>query len=187
MSRWRYYALSIKQPQTSIDSNLSLTAAADWCTGHYINVWINKAVIVIIASSAKKWSVTVYSGSDVYAAETTVVFQRDQFSIWWLSYSLRLDQSVVNLRSRCTSLLFVFHNVPSFSAIICKSIYSLWCKLNLKNCDNSLVQAFYCLTYACYRRFLTVGVTVFLVCFMYILLGFLSLYSMGFEPAIEFK
>jgi len=38
------------------------------------------------------------------------------------------------------SRLFVLHNVPSFSAIIRKSIYSLW--FNLKNCDNSLVQAF---------------------------------------------
>ena len=37
------------------------------------------------------------------------------------------------------SRLFVLHNVPSLLAIIRKSIYSLW--RNLKNCDNSLVQA----------------------------------------------
>jgi len=38
------------------------------------------------------------------------------------------------------SRLFVLHNIPSFSAVIRKSIYSLWC--NLKNCDNVLVQTF---------------------------------------------
>ena len=38
------------------------------------------------------------------------------------------------------SRLFGLHNVPSFSAIIRKSIHALWC--NLKNCDNILVQAF---------------------------------------------
>ena len=38
------------------------------------------------------------------------------------------------------SRLFVLHNIPSFAAVIRKSIYSLWC--NLKNCDNVLVQTF---------------------------------------------
>jgi len=35
---------------------------------------------------------------------------------------------------------FVLHNIPLFSAVIRKSIYSLWC--NLKNCDNVVVQTF---------------------------------------------
>jgi len=38
------------------------------------------------------------------------------------------------------SRLFVLHNIPSFSAVIRKSIYSLW--FNLKNSDNILVQKF---------------------------------------------
>ena len=42
---------------------------------------------------------------------------------------------------RCAkSSVFVLHNIPLFSAVIRKSIYSLWC--NLKNCDNILVQTF---------------------------------------------
>ena len=85
------------------------------------------------------------------------------------------------------SRLFVLHNVPSFSAIIRKSIYSLWC--NLKNCDNSLVQAFL-LSDICMLSplFNSCRNSIFSMCYVYIyiLLGFLSLYSMGFEHAIEF-
>jgi len=45
---------------------------------------------------------------------------------------------LLNEPRRCSaSRLFVLHNIPSFSAVIRKSIYSLWC--NLKNCDNILV------------------------------------------------
>jgi len=70
------------------------------------------------------------------------------------------------------SRLFVLHNIPSFSAVIRKSIYSLW--FNLKNSVNILVQTFYYLICACYRHFLRVGapvffsnfsILIFLVCF----------------------
>ena len=54
------------------------------------------------------------------------------------------------------SRLFTRYKIPSFSAVIRKNSCSL-----CKYCHNILVQTFYCLTYACYRLFLTVGATVF--------------------------
>jgi len=86
-------------------------------------------------------------------------------------------------RWRSASRLFVLHSIPSFSAVIHKSICSLWC--NLKNSDNVLVQTFLlsdiCMLsplFKSWRTSIFKYIEYVLVCFMFIIF-------MGFEPAIE--
>jgi len=57
---------------------------------------------------------------------------------------------------------FVLYNIPPFSVVVRKSIYSLWC--NLTNCDNVLVQTCLLSDIRMLSPLLRVGAPVFLVC-----------------------